>query len=139
MHHASTGLDVLKVVRISKAQAQQRTGRAGRESEGHCYRMLTRQEYEQLPATTVPEIQRCNLSNVVLQMMAIGIKDVSGFNFLEPPPPDAIEGAIRQLRLLGALDGAEPSLSELGKQMASFPLDPKFSKALLAAVQLGCT
>jgi len=163
VHQASTGLDMLRVRRVSKAQAQQRTGRAGREAEGHCYRMLTSSEFDRLPEATVPEIQRCNLSNVVLQMMSMGIAVISKFNFLEPPPEDAIQGALRQLRLLGAIkqqatankeqqqsDAAtdfatapatdEPcSLTPLGKQMSTFPLDPKFTKALLAAQELGCT
>ena len=57
VHQASTGLDMLKVVRVSKAQALQRTGRAGREAEGHCYRMLTKAEFDSLEEATVPEIQ----------------------------------------------------------------------------------
>ncbi len=69
-------MDVLKVVKISKAQALQRTGRAGREAEGHCYRILTKAEFDQLPENSVPEIKRCNLSSVVLQMLSVGVKDV---------------------------------------------------------------
>ena len=87
---------------------------------------------------TCAEIQRCNLSNVVLQMMSIGIKDVSRFHFLESPPADAVEGALRQLRLLGAVSEGN-TLTDLGKKMAAFPLDPKFTKALLAAEELNCT
>ena len=49
---------MLKTVKISQAQALQRTGRAGRESEGHCYRMLTKAEFDRLPANTTPEILR---------------------------------------------------------------------------------
>ncbi len=75
-HQASTGLDMLRVVRVSKAQAQQRAGRAGREAEGHCYRILTKAEHDQLPDNTVPEILRCNLSSVVLQMLSVGVKDI---------------------------------------------------------------
>lgn len=56
------------MVKISKAQALQRSGRAGRESEGNCYRMVTRDEFERLPEETVPEIKRCNLTNVIMQV-----------------------------------------------------------------------
>ena len=151
-HQASTGLDLLKTVKISKAQALQRTGRAGRESEGNCYRMLTRNEFERLPEETTPEIKRCNLTNVVLQMISIGIENVSKFDFLDPPPKDAVEGALRQLVLLGAIECKEENsltgeeylensfkLTAIGKQMAIFPLDPRYSKAILSAEELGCT
>ena len=118
-HQPSTGLDLLKVVRISKAQALQRTGRAGRESEGNCYRMLTRNEFERLPDETTPEIKRCNLTNVILQMISMGVHNVEKFDFLEPPPQDAIEGALRQLILLGAIecvdDNGDVQAKELGK------------------------
>ena len=63
-----SSLDLLKVVKVSKAQALQRCGRSGRESEGNCYRMLTRKEFERLPDETTPEIERCNLTNVILQV-----------------------------------------------------------------------
>ncbi len=75
-HQASTGIDMLKVVKISQAQAAQRTGRAGREAEGHCYRILTKAEFDRLPENTVPEIKRCNLSSVILQMLSVGVKDI---------------------------------------------------------------
>ena len=73
VHQARAGLDMLKVVRVSQAQALQRTGRAGRESEGNCYRMLTREEFSSLPEATVPEILRSNLASTILTMLNIGI------------------------------------------------------------------
>jgi len=151
-HHASTGLDLLKVVKVSKAQSLQRSGRAGRESEGNCYRMLTRDEFERLSDETVPEIKRCNLTNVIMQMISIGIQDIASFDFLDPPPSDAIEGALRQLVLLDAIECINPSdekgekyleksfkLTETGKKMSMFPLDPRYSRAILSAEELGCT
>ena len=90
VHQASTGLDILRVVKISQAQAWQRAGRAGRDSEGNCYRMITRNEFERLDKETVPEIKRCSISTVILQMLSIGIRDISKFDFLDPPPQDAI-------------------------------------------------
>ena len=142
VHQASTGLDILRVVKISQAQAAQRAGRAGRDSEGNCYRMLTRQEFERLDAETVPEIKRCAISTVLLQMLSIGIENIFKFDFLDPPPEDAVKGALRQLELLGAIecnDEQTVSLTHIGKQLAIFPLDPKFTKAILAAKELGCT
>ena len=142
VHQASTGLDILRVVKISQAQAAQRAGRAGRDSEGNCYRMLTRQEFQRLDSETVPEIKRCAISTVLLQMLSIGIENIFKFDFLDPPPEDAVEGALRQLELLGAIECNEEQnvrLTNVGKQLAIFPLDPKFTKAILAAIELGCT
>ncbi len=60
------------------------------------------------------------------------------FDFLESPPEDAVDGALRLLRLLGALD-AQHHLTDVGKRMAAFPLDPRFTKVLFSANELGCT
>ena len=103
LHQAGAGLDLMKVVAVSKAQAKQRTGRAGRESEGTCYRLLTAQEFEKLEETTVPEIQRSNLASVVLTMLNIGIENINNFDFMDAPRSEDITSAIRQLRLLGAV------------------------------------
>ncbi|XP_040567128.1 ATP-dependent RNA helicase DHX33 [Lepeophtheirus salmonis] len=140
VHMASTGLDMLKVVRISKAQASQRMGRAGRQSEGHCYRLLTKREFDLLDEETVPEILRCNISNVLLQLVASGVRDIRKFEFLQRPPPNAIEGAIRQLSLLGAFKSDESQeLTDIGIRLSKFPLDPKFAKAIISANELGCS
>ena len=78
----------------------------------------------------------------------IGITKLEKFDFLEPPPKESVDGALRQLELLGAIKTEiDPdfcfltsiNLTEVGKQMAGFPLDPKFTKAILAAKDLGCT
>ena len=107
VHQAKAGLDLLKVVKVSKAQAWQRTGRAGRQTEGTCYRLLTADQFDGLPASTVPEIQRSNLSSVVLTMLSIGIRNVDKFDFMDPPAADGLNMAIRQLGLLGATE-ADP-------------------------------
>jgi len=141
VHQARAGLDMLKVVTVSKAQALQRTGRAGREREGHCYRLLTKQEFDALPQATIPEIQRSNLASVVLTMLNIGIKDVTSFDFMDPPSSDSLNTALRQLSLLSAvqISGAGTRLTPLGEKMAGFPLEPRLTSCLLAAEQLGCT
>ena len=100
------------------------------------------QEFARLDTETSPEIKRCAISHVILQMLSIGIKNLAKFDFLEPPPKESIDGALRQLKLLNAIeihDENEISLTDLGKQMAAFPLDPKFTKAIIAAKELGCT
>ncbi|KAH6938234.1 hypothetical protein HPB50_008047 [Hyalomma asiaticum] len=84
-YQPGTGLEVLKVRKISKAQAWQRAGRAGRECSGICYRLFTKVQYEAMREHSIPEIQRCSLSGVVLQMLALGIEDVFAFDFMDKP------------------------------------------------------
>ncbi|XP_005988626.1 ATP-dependent RNA helicase DHX33 isoform X2 [Latimeria chalumnae] len=136
-----SGLEVLAVQRVSKAQAWQRTGRAGREDSGTCYRLYTEEEFEKFTNMTVPEIQRCNLTSVMLQLLALRIPDVLMFDFMSKPSPDAIRSAIDQLDLLGAVEQEDDqvTLAALGKKMAAFPLDPKFSKTILLSPEFHCT
>lgn len=96
----------MKVRPVSMAQARQRLGRAGRQCPGQCYRLYTEEQFYCLESSTTPEIQRCNLSSIVLQLLALGVKDVVHFDFLDAPSPKAIENAWEQLKLLGALDEA---------------------------------
>ncbi|PSN38038.1 putative ATP-dependent RNA helicase DHX33 [Blattella germanica] len=138
IHHPGTGLDVLKVQKISKAQAMQRAGRAGRESAGFCYRVYNRLEYDSMSQNPVPEVQRCNLSNVVLQLLALGVDPLS-FDFMDMPPKEAINEALLQLKQLCAIEAVEnPELTKLGRLMSRFPLDPRYSKILLSAKDYGC-
>ncbi|KAH0822356.1 hypothetical protein GEV33_000436 [Tenebrio molitor] len=137
-YHPATGLELLKVQRISQEQAWQRTGRAGRESEGSCYRLYTRSQFEMMQKSTIPEIQRANLTSVALQLLALEIHALY-FDFMDKPPEDAIVAGFEQLKLLGAIDNIESkSLTSLGEQMVKFPLDPRFSKILLSAANYGC-
>ncbi|XP_060517073.1 ATP-dependent RNA helicase DHX33 [Cylas formicarius] len=136
--HPSTGLELLKIQRISQEQAWQRSGRAGRQSEGFCYRIYTRSQFELMKPTSIPEIQRANLNSVALQLLALDIHMLH-FDFLDKPPKDSIQAAFEQLKLLGAIEDIDSiALTSLGKKMARFPLDPKFSKILLSAEQYGC-
>lgn len=137
-YNPHTGLDVLKVQPVSMAQARQRLGRAGRQCPGQCYRLYTEEQFYGLRSTTTPEIQRCNLSSVVLQLLALGIKDVANFDFLDAPLPKAIDDALDQLGLLGAIDVTTKQLTNIGKNMARFPLEPRFSKAILLSRDFHC-
>ncbi|GAB9463862.1 ATP-dependent helicase HrpA [Globisporangium polare] len=136
--NSKIGMDSLVVVPCSQASARQRAGRAGRTGPGKCYRLYTENAYknEMLP-TTVPEIQRANLGSVVLQLKAMGINDLMGFDFMDPPPQQALVMALENLYALGALDD-EGLLTRLGKKMAEFPVEPKNAKVLLTSVVLGC-
>ncbi|KRT78407.1 helicase [Oryctes borbonicus] len=137
-YHPTTGLDALKVQRISQEQAWQRTGRAGRVSEGNCYRIYTKFQFECLQKSTMPEIERCNLSTVVLQLLSLEIH-AAHFDFMDKPPKESVASAFEQLNMLGAIEDVDSGkLTELGTQMALFPLDPRFSKILLSASNYGC-
>ncbi|XP_061390522.1 ATP-dependent RNA helicase DHX33 [Musca vetustissima] len=139
IYSPSTGLDVLRVVRISQAQAWQRCGRAGRDAPGTCYRTYTQQEMKSFEKMPTPEILRSNICSTVLQLLALGI-DCKRFDFLDKPPAEALEAAYKKLESLGAVQNVstKPELTPLGRQMSKFPLDPQYSKLLLAAPQFGC-
>ncbi|XP_072041884.1 ATP-dependent RNA helicase DHX33-like [Amphiura filiformis] len=134
-----SGLDMLKVQWTSQSQACQRMGRAGREASGTCWRLYTETEFSKLPTNTIPEIQRSNLSSVVLQLMALGIKDVVHFDFMDPPSEESLESAVKQLQLLGAIGGTgKAQLTTLGRDMSAFPLEPRLAKVILAANKYQC-
>ncbi|KAH8739446.1 pre-mRNA splicing factor ATP-dependent RNA helicase [Cryptosporidium ryanae] len=137
--NSKTGMDNLMVVPISQASANQRSGRAGRTGPGKCYRLYTEVSYhtEMLP-TTIPEIQRTNLSNTVLLLKALGVNDLINFDFMDPPPTTTLLIALETLFELGALD-EEGFLTRLGRKMAELPMEPKLSKMVLSSVDLGCS
>lgn len=133
------GMDSLVVTPISQASSRQRAGRAGRTGPGKCYRLYTEHAFKtEMLSTNIPEIQRTNLGNVVLQLKAMGINDLLGFDFMDPPPVATMVGALESLHALGALD-EEGLLTRLGRKMAEFPLEPNLSKMLILSVDLGCS
>lgn len=133
------GMDSLVVTPISQAQANQRAGRAGRTGPGKCFRLYTEAAYqsEMLPST-IPEIQRQNLSNTILMLKAMGINDLLHFDFMDPPPINTMLTALEELYALSALDD-EGLLTRLGRKMADFPMEPSLAKVLIAAVDLNCS
>ena len=139
VYNPKLGMDSLVVTPISQASAKQRAGRAGRTGPGKCYRLYTESAFKnEMLSTNIPEIQRTNLGNVVLQLKAMGINDLLGFDFMDPPPVATLIGALESLFALGALD-EEGLLTRLGRKMAEFPLDPSLSKMLILSVDLGCS
>jgi pre-mRNA-splicing factor ATP-dependent RNA helicase DHX38/PRP16 len=140
VYSSRMGMDALQVYPISQAAANQRAGRAGRTAPGICYRLYTEAAYRtELLETSVPEIQRTNLANMVLLLRSIGVIDLLRFGFLDSPPKDALLSAITQLWMIGALSGSEGLLTDIGRRMIQFPLDPPLSKMLLLAERHGCT
>ncbi|KAG8186976.1 hypothetical protein JTE90_005749 [Oedothorax gibbosus] len=138
---AKSGFDILRSRKVSKAQAEQRAGRAGREFDGFCYRLYTKEEYNNFKEQTEPEILRSNLSNVVLQMVALGFNSIKDFDFIDKPSVENIVAAEETLKALEAVVEVKGNLelTPCGKQMKTFPLDPKFSKMICTSIKYKCT
>lgn len=120
-------------VPISKASCNQRKGRAGRTAPGVCYRLYTREDYDERPLFTEEEIYRRDLSEVVLRMAELGIRDFERFDFISNPGPQNIRGAVETLLLLGAID-EERNLTSTGRLMVQFPIVPRLSRMIVAAI-----
>ncbi|CAN0212375.1 unnamed protein product [Ectocarpus sp. 12 AP-2014] len=133
------GFRALLTTLTSKASAKQRAGRAGRVSPGKCLRLMTEDDYHaQLPAQTIPEMQRSDLSWVVLLLKALGIDDILHFEFLSPPAAETMIRALELLYALGALDDSCRLTEPLGMTMAEFPVEPCLAKFLASAWEFGC-
>lgn len=129
----------LTVQPISRASAKQRAGRAGRTRPGNCYRLYTKEDFEEsLEDKTHPEILRSNLCNVVLHLKKLGIEDLVHFDFIEPPAPESLMRALELLNYLGALDD-EGDMTEFGSKMSEFPLEPESSAALIKSPKFKCS
>ncbi|RDX78510.1 Pre-mRNA-splicing factor ATP-dependent RNA helicase DEAH1, partial [Mucuna pruriens] len=138
-YNPRTGLESLQVTPISKASAVQRVGRAGRTGPGKCFRLYTAYNFHNdLDENTVPEVQRTNLANVVLTLKSIGIHDVLHFDFMDPPPAEALLKALELLFALSALNKLG-ELTKVGRRMAEFPLDPMLSKMIVASEKYKCS
>ncbi|KAL0384886.1 UNVERIFIED_CONTAM: Pre-splicing factor ATP-dependent RNA helicase DEAH1 [Sesamum radiatum] len=99
-YNPRTGMESLLVTPISKASANQRAGRSGRTGPGKCFRLYTAYNYyNDLDDNTIPEIQRTNLANVVLSLKSLGINDLLNFDFMDPPPSEALLKALELLML----------------------------------------
>eukprot|EP01127_Copromyxa_protea_P019135 TRINITY_DN6136_c0_g1_i1.p1 TRINITY_DN6136_c0_g1~~TRINITY_DN6136_c0_g1_i1.p1 ORF type:complete len:700 (-),score=125.38 TRINITY_DN6136_c0_g1_i1:54-2153(-) len=138
IYNSKIGMDVLAVVPVSKAQARQRAGRAGRTGPGDCYRLYTEKSFSSLPGTAIPDIFRVNLSSVILTLKTIGVENVISFDYIQSPPVESFKRALSELWVLGALQ-KDGSLSETGKKMAMFPLSPVLSKALIFSQKYKCS
>lgn len=134
---ADRGINTLHIEKISVAAADQRAGRAGRTMPGRCVRLWTIHEHAKRAARETPEILRMDLSEVLLQLAAFGVRDFSSFRWFEHPDASAVEKAALLLRDLGALDG-DGSVTEQGRAMLRYPAHPRYSRMFLEAETLGC-
>ncbi|KAG6850177.1 hypothetical protein H0H93_016857 [Arthromyces matolae] len=139
VYNPKVGMDALQITPISQANANQRTGRAGRTGKGVCYRMYTEMAFKnELFENTIPEIQRTNLANTVLLLKSLGVKNLLEFDFMDPPPQANILNSMYQLWVLGALDNLG-DLTPAGRKMSEFPMEPSMAKMLIASVEYKCS
>lgn len=132
-------VESLLVSPISKASANQRAGRAGRTRPGKCFRLFTEQAFHKdLQEQTYPEILRSDIASVVLTLKKLGIDDLVHFDFMDPPAPETLMRALELLNYLGALDD-EGNMTDVGRAMAEFPLEPQLAKMLQASSALNCS
>ncbi|XP_078150328.1 RNA helicase family protein isoform X1 [Carex rostrata] len=139
-YNPSTGMYSLDVVQISRVQAEQRAGRAGRTRPGKCYRLYPSSIYqEEFLDASVPEIQRSSLAATVLHLKSLNIQDINilNFDFLDPPSRESLEDALRQLYLIDAIDD-DGQITKMGRSMSELPLEPSLARTLFEANDLGC-
>ncbi|TFG64815.1 MAG: ATP-dependent RNA helicase [Spirochaetales bacterium] len=118
---------------ISRASCNQRKGRAGRTQPGICYRLYSKQDYSSRPLFTMEEIYRTDLSEVVLRMAELGIRDFESFDFISSPGKQGIAGAVETLRLFEAID-RERELTAIGRLMVQYPVIPRLSRIIVEAI-----
>ncbi len=136
-YDARRGINTLTVQRISRASAEQRTGRAGRLGPGIAVRLWAEREHLHRAECEAPEIHRLELSETVLATRVAAERAKLHITWFEPPLPNALERAERLLHDLGAVDNHN-GITPLGVKMSAFPLEPRFARMLLAAAEHGC-
>jgi len=129
-HSAWSGLPSLHVGRVSKASVKQRSGRAARTGPGRVLRLFTEADYQHRPDHDAPEILRSDLSQLCLQLRAMGVGDVRELEWLETPPAKAVEMADALLDRLSAN-------GEMAKRMARYPLPPRLARILVESMERG--
>ncbi|MBA0551859.1 hypothetical protein Golob_022720 [Gossypium lobatum] len=134
-----TGMNVLKVCWISQSSANQRAGRAGRTEPGRCYRLYAASDFESMPSNQEPEIRRVHLGVAVLRILALGVKKVQSFDFVDAPSSKAIDMAIRNLIQLGAIveNNGVFELTEEGRYLVKLGIEPRLGKLILSCFHYG--
>ncbi len=130
----------LPVVPISRSSADQRMGRCGRVEKGVCIRLYSEEDFNDRELYTPPEILRANLAEVILRMISLSLGDVYRFPFIDPPRKPSIKDGMDLLTELGAIKAGSktPQLTPTGRLMSKIPIDPRLSRMLIEAEELGC-
>jgi len=132
----ASGMSRLETVRVSRAAARQRAGRAGRLGPGHCLRLWTRHQHHGLVPFHPPEIRAADLAPLALELALWGVSDPGELRWLDPPPEASHAAARELLMALSALDQRGRITAE-GKRLASLPLHPRLAHMLIKAQELG--
>ena len=135
-YEPDVGLTRLETVRVSRANADQRRGRAGRVEPGVCYRLWEEAGTGGLAPFAQPEILAADLSGLALDLAVWGVADPSGLRFLDPPPRAAFKEARALIAALGALD-ADGKVTEEGKAIAGLALPPRLARMVVDAARAG--
>jgi ATP-dependent helicase HrpB len=136
VYEPNIGLTRLETVRVSRAAADQRRGRAGRTEPGICYRLWEEAATGALEPFGRPEILSADLAPLLLDCAAWGVTDPTSLAFLDPPPASALKEARTLLQQLGALDG-EGRITDMGRRLRDLPLPPRLARMILAAGESG--
>ncbi len=131
-----SGLEQLRLHRISRSSAIQRAGRAGRLKPGKAYRLWSQSEHQQLAENDPPEILRIDPVSAILELFAWGCRDPQQFNWLQSPGPERIGRAVELLKMLEAIDD-DGKITTTGRKMAELPVEPRLARMLLVAAELG--
>jgi ATP-dependent helicase HrpB len=131
-YEPDVGLTRLETVRVSRASADQRRGRAGRTEPGVCYRLWDEPQTASLAPANVPEILAADLSSLALDLAHWGVADPSTLAFLDPPPRAALNEAKALLAELGAID-RDGRLTEEGQRLRRLPLPPRLARMVVDA------
>jgi len=135
-YEPDVGITRLETVRVSRAAADQRRGRAGRVEPGVCYRLWDEPQTASLDAYTRPEILSADLSSFVLDLAQWGTSDPEKLAFLDPPPRAALSEATALLTELGAIDRAG-RITEEGRKLRALPLPPRLARMVVDAAAEG--
>jgi ATP-dependent helicase HrpB len=130
-------INTLLIRKISRAAAEQRAGRAGRTAPGRAFRLWSEAEHAKRAEFEAPEVHRVDLAETMLLLKAAGVPRIRDFRWFDAPKEDALARAESLLHDLGALD-AQGDLTDEGVKMASLPLEPRFSRLMLAGHEYGC-
>jgi ATP-dependent helicase HrpB len=135
--HPRTGFSSLDLVRISKASATQRAGRAARQGPGRAYRAWTAYDELSMKDFEAPEVERSDLAEPVLLLSALGVAKPETFSWFEAPPARALEQAKEFLLSIGAIE-EQGALTDLGKGLQALPVHPRIGCLLLEGKRKGC-
>ncbi|MBN2163029.1 MAG: ATP-dependent RNA helicase HrpA, partial [Pontiellaceae bacterium] len=131
-YNPRTQVQGLQIEQVSQASARQRRGRCGRVTNGICIYLYDEETLENSAAFTDPEIRRTSLAGVILQMDLLGLPPIDRFPLIDPPQASLVNEGYRTLQDIGAIDN-DRELTNMGREIASFPVDPHLARMLVQA------